>query len=364
MARTDAGPAPHSRSDATVTIGLLQDGDRSALNEFLEARSDSTVFHSLQWADVIRATYGHATRYWTAKAGGRIVGVFPVTVMEAPLLGRKYVAMAYQMHSGHPLADDEDTCLKLVRTAVEDATEGNGRYLEIRHFGESGMLEAAGLQKIDSGLCTTNVTLAGISLQGIRRNHRRGVRSAEEHGVVIEESSSLKDLRSFRDLYRRETRGLGAPQAGWRYFERLHELAQANLHVYLARIDGRVVGGMLTLGGRTIEFARRSAYSTPEALSKHVGTALYWSAIEASAARGCREFSCGLSWTGDPGLIHWKEGWSGVTRPVYLYVHPIRSPAPAPGGYFEGYGMAKALWRRMPLAVVDVIGHQVTRWIG
>lgn len=353
-----------TRPPAPVTIGLLEAGDRPALSSFLDARSDSTVFHSVEWTDVIRATYGHETRYWIAKAGARVVGVFPVTVMRAPFLGRKYVAMGYQMHSGHPLAEDDEVAATLVRNALADAIEGGGRYFEVRHYGDSAVLESAGLQRIDSGLCTTNVALDGIDLQRIRRNHRRGVRSAGEQGVVIEQSNSLDDLRSFRKLYRLESRSIGAPQAGWHYFERLHALASGMLRVYLARVDGDVIGGMLTLGGRNFEFARRSAYSSPDALSRHVGTALYWSAIEAAAKRGCAEFSCGLSWTGDRGLIHWKEGWSGTTRPVYLHVHPIRSRPPVQGDYFEGFGMARAVWKRLPLAVADVIGHQVTRWIG
>jgi len=63
-------------------------------------------------------------------------------------------------------------------------------------------------------------------------------------------------------------------------------------------------------------------------------------------------------------LIHYKEGWQGTTCPVYLYIYPLRSKPSVPGNYFEGFSLAKAVWRRSPLAVVDQVGRWVTRWVG
>jgi hypothetical protein len=85
--------------------------------------------------------------------------------------------------------------------------------------------------------------------------------------------------------------------------------------------------------------------------------------MQDAAARGCREFDLGVSWIGNRGLIDFKEGWTGVTRPVRAYVLPVKSKPPPPGSYFEGYRLAKALWRRLPLPIVDRLGHQITRWV-
>jgi len=347
----------------STVVRRLEPADRPALETFLGTQPDATVFHRPEWHDVIRATYGHECDYWLAFCNDSIVAVFPVVHVRMPLLGAKMVAMAYQMYSGVPVGR-QDAFVPLVKAAAGRAREAGVNYLEIRHHSASPWLEPLGFQPVDSGLCTSHIAIADASLKNIRRNHRRNVRSAHDAGLVVSQSASIEDLRLFRDLYVREGRAVGTPQAGWKFFERLHAVARPYYRLYLARVGDRTIGAMLVLRDRLTAFARNSAYSTVEALSLHAGAALYWAAISDASESGCTGFNCGLSWVGDRGLIHWKEGWGGETRPVHLYTLPIRSAAPAPGGYFEGYRLAKAVWRRLPLPVVDIVGHAVTRWIG
>lgn len=337
--------------------------DLPAVEAFLQTQEDATVFHRPEWHEVIRATYGHECDYWTAWRGDCVSGVFPVVSVRAPLLGGKMVAMAYQMHSGLPIGDAASS-VALVEACAANAHRARSRYVEIRHHQPAPWLEELGFRRIESGLCTTIVPLEGIELGRIRRNHRRSVRSAEEQGLGVSATESLADLRTFNDLYRREARSLGSPVAGWSFFENLRRLAAPCYRLFLARRSGRVIAGLLTVGDDRLTFARLAAYSTPEAMSLRAGAALYWAAISNAAERGCRALSCGLSWIRDEGLIHWKEGWGGTTQPVYMHALEINSAVPAPGGYFEGYGLAKSIWKRLPLPVVDRIGHAVTRWVG
>ncbi|HSA54617.1 MAG TPA: GNAT family N-acetyltransferase, partial [Gemmatimonadaceae bacterium] len=330
----------------------MKPADVPALESLLRDSTDSTVFHRPEWHEAIRATYGHSCDYWLAFRGGRVEGAFPVVHMRVPFLGAKMVAMTYQMHSGHPIGRPE-THAALVEAAVARARTCGVRHLEIRHTEPIPWLETLGFRRLESGLCTSSMGLDGVSFATVRRNHRRSVRSAEQQGLTVEVSDSLDDLRAFWRLYRQEGRSLGAPQAGWGFYESMHRVAPACYRLFLARVAGRVVGGLFTLGDGNMAFARNAAYSSAEALATHAGAALYWHAIADATARGVRCFNCGLSWERDQGLIHWKEGWGAVTRPVHLYALPVREMPPAPGGYFEGYRAAKAVWRRMPLALAD-----------
>ena len=124
------------------------------------------------------------------------------------------------------------------------------------------------------------------------------------------------------------------------------------------------LGSSLVLYRGSATISRCSAHSTAEALKLNAGPALWWRALTDAAEAGCREFNCGITWVGDPGLIKWKEGWGGTSRAVHIYVKPITARAPAAGGYFEGFRLAKTIWKRMPLPVVDRLGQGVTRWIG
>ncbi|MCA9968982.1 MAG: GNAT family N-acetyltransferase, partial [Anaerolineales bacterium] len=331
--------------------------------------ADTTVFHLPAWHAVIAATYGHRCDYWLARRGDAIAGVFPVTTMRLPgpaarLRPPKLLAMPYQLYSGLPVAADEAVQTALVRHALVAAKQQRASYLEIRHHAPAPFLEALGFVPVESGLVTTAVPLPNISLKSIRRNHRRNIKKSQDAGLTVTQGETLADLRLFRRLYQLESRALGAPQAGWRFYQALHDLARDHYRLFLAWQDGRCIAGMLTLDDGRTRFARLAAYSSPEAQALNASHALYWAAIADGAARGCTAYNCGISWVGDEGLIHWKEGWNGRSHPVHLYVYPLRGQPPAPGGYFEGFQLAKAVWRRLPLPLADWLGQQVTTWVG
>jgi hypothetical protein len=349
---------------STVAVRLLEPGDVPALDAFLCGTDEATVFHRPEWHEVVRRTYGHHCDYWTAWNGQTLVGVMPAVHMRAPLLGSKVVAMPYQMHSGMPLTSDESVAAALVGACVNRAQELRAKYVEIRHHDASTVLERAGFVSSLSGLVTTSIPLEGLELTRAEHGHRQRVRKAAKQGVEIVQSENIEDLRTFRRMYLETGRAMGAPQAGWPLFQHLHELARSWLRLYLARFEGRIVGGLLLMADNHIMFSRCSAHSSSEALKLNAGPALWWRALTDAAAAGVREFNCGISWVGDPGLIKWKEGWGGPSRPVHVYVKPITAAAPAAGGYFEGFNLAKTLWKKLPLPVVDQVGQRVTRWIG
>jgi hypothetical protein len=351
---------------AEVTVERLLQTDSAALEIYLRENADATVFHTWEWRQVIEATYGHRHDYWASWSESRITGFFPVVTMRLPLLGTKMVSMPYQYYGGLPLASPGDTGVlgELIGRAIGEASDAGADYLEIRSRAPAPFLEEMGFAPMDSQLVTTTTPLTRLDFKQIRRNHQRGVRRAREHGVSITEGKTLEELKMFRRLYLIEGRRLGAPQAGWSFFENLHRLARTRYRLLLAWASNVCLGGLLTLDDGRTAFARCGAYSSPAALKLHAGSALRWRAMSDAAQRGCRFFNHGVSWRGDAGLIHYKEGWQGTTCPVHLYIYPLRSKPSAPGNYFEGFAMAKAIWRRSPLAVVDRVGGWVTRWVG
>jgi hypothetical protein len=347
-----------------LTIERVGEQGADALREFLRRSADTVIFHTPEWHAVVRATYGHMCDYWVARDGAAIVGVFPVVAMRHPLLGTKMVAMPYQYYCGVPIAADTRVQIELVQHAIARAREAGARYLEIRHHAAAPFLEGLGFVALDSQLVTTTAPLEGLTLKQIFRGHRQVVGYALKRGVRIVEGQELADLQAFRALYRAEGRQQGSPQAGWRYFENLHRHVRAHSRLLLAVASDQCLGGLLTLDdGRTV-FLRSTACNTPAARKLHVSKALMWRAMADAAARGCRQFNFGISWSGNRGLIAFKEGWNGSTLPVHVYIYPIRSRPPAPGRYFESFGLAKAMWRHLPLPVLDRLGHHVTRWVG
>lgn len=352
-------PASFARSPQ---IELLSRADSAGVAQFLRGNAAATVFHRPEWHELIERTYGHACDYWGVRDGDKISGVFPVTSVRHPVMGAKAVAMPYQFDSGMPLAS-EPIQMELVRHAVERARSTKAQYLEIRHSAPVPWLETLGFVSQDSGLVTTEVRLPGLHFQQIREGHRRNIRHAERHGVRVTEEPSLEALRRFYRMHLVESRANANPQAGWNFYENLHRMQPAVYRLLLAHTPGGCIGGLLTIESETTVFARYGVSSSPEARKLYVGKALLWRAIADAVQRGHQTFNLGISWHGDAGLIHSKEGWTGTTRRVHVYVLRIRSMPPSPGAYFEGFGLAKTVWRRLPLPLIDPLGRFVTRWV-
>jgi len=361
---TGVAPGRAYTDTTSIEIRELAGQDLEPLAGWLSTRSDASAFQDPSWHEVVRRAYGHETRYWAARRAGTLEGAFAATRVRVPLLGSKYIGLPYQMHSGAPVSSSVDVQVELVRACIDEARSEGAAYIEIRHFEAMPYLERLGFQSVDSALVTTVIPLEGLELTRAAHGHRQRVRKAGRSGVEITEASSLAEWRLFRRMYLETGRGMGAPQAGWSFFAGMRELMGDQSRLYMALYEGRTIGGFLVFGDERGVFARCSAHSTPEALSLNVGQALWWRALTDAADAGCSEFNCGITWTGDSGLVKWKEGWGGTSRPVHTYVLPLASAAPSAGGYFEGYGLAKAVWKRLPLPVVDVLGRAVTRWIG
>jgi len=351
-------------ADEAPVIGRLTPDQEPALMEFLAGHHEATVFHEPWWFRVLNETYGHRCDYWIAREEGKICGVFPVVTLRVPVLGAKMVALPYQYHCGAPLATSDVAFKALVEQAKRTARETGADYVEVRSFREMRALEVLGFTAIDTQLSKTIVPLQGLDIMSLREGHRKELKKALASGVRIEGDSTLSGLNAFWKLYRLDGRELGGPRAGWRYFSSLYHHAGDRYRLWLAREGSDCIGGLVTLDDGAMLFARNGAYSSPRAKAVRLGRALIWHSMIDAASRGCSSYDLGVSWVEDKGLIEFKEGWHGVTRPVRAYVLSIKSGAPQAGRYFEGYRLAKAVWRKLPIAVVDRLGHQITRWIG
>jgi hypothetical protein len=346
-----------------LEVARLARGEESELREFLSACQESTFYHWPEWHAVVKEAYGHACEYWVARRGGRLIGAFPVSVVSRPGLGTKLVAIPYQLESGGPLGESDVVRRALVEGALESGRAMGARYLEVRGDSPLPWLEALGFVPIESHAVVTHVALADLDHRSFRRSRRQEVRQARDAGIVITEAERPEDLAAFRRLHLREDRAHGTPQLSRRFFEGLYAGRGRFARLYLARLDGRRLGGLLMLDDGRTGLGRYITRGTDEARRLRSDKALLWRVLFDASERGCRRFSLGSSWRSDPGVIWYKESWNGTSRPIYRYAAPIRSGVPAAVDYGEGFQLARAVWRRLPLPVVDLAGSWITQWV-
>lgn len=346
----------------SITMTTTPDPDVAA---FLDTHEAATIFHSQAWAAVLSRSYGHLTRFFVARRGSTIAGVFVVVCQRMWPMGEKWVALPYQFHGGMPVTDDPSIAAVLIQTAVQAARDAGARYLEVRDTLSGEKPEAGDLVPVESGLQVTDIDLRTYDPARIRYTTRAEVRYAAEKGVIVEHVAPDEGFRAFLPPYLRDMRDLGTPQAGLRFFEALVKEMPEHVHIAVARLAGDIIGSLLVLGDRRTAFLRGTTGTRTQRGREHfVGKALTYAAIAAARDRGVSRFHFGITWEKDAGLSAYKSAWRGVTQPVRLYVAPLRGAPPSPGDYFGGFQLARTIWKRLPLAIAGPVGHRVTQWIG
>jgi predicted N-acyltransferase len=272
--------------------------------------------------------------------------------------------LPYDIGSGGALAADAMVEQALVKHAMALARELNVDYLELRHGSGRPALAALGLRTQEPVLISDMTLESEKAVQAkIASDHRKAVRKAATRGVSVRLAESAADYKAFYDVYLRVFRDFGTPPYHERYFTALWERVHpgGGVCLILAEHEGRCVGG-LTMFCWQHALVSKFAACLPEAVPLRAYAALYWRAIEFGLANGYRRLSWGTSSRDQAGLIEFKERWGATTQPVVLYDFDVRGKAPDIASYYDSGGVARKVWRKLPLGLTRAGGAVLNRW--
>jgi FemAB-related protein (PEP-CTERM system-associated) len=345
-------------------VDLLRDADAPAWTDFVAAHPAATLYHTLQWRDVVQEVFGHRPLYLTCTTEGALSGVLPLFEIRLPLLGAKLVSLPYDVGSGGALAADAAAERALGAHAIELARQRGARYLEIRCQSPRAALEELGMIRSEPVLIS-EMRLDGEAQvrQRVASDHRKAVRKAETRGVTVREATTLDDFTAFYQVYLRVFRDFGTPPYGPTYFPTLWRRLYPSgaVRLLLAFHGGQCVGGLLLFcWGRNL--VSKFAACVPEAVPLRAYALLYWRAICLGLEEGYQKLNWGTSSRSQEGLIEFKERWGAQSGPVQVYALPLRGRAPALERYYDSEGLAQRLWRRLPLWTTPLLGQPLNRW--
>jgi lipid II:glycine glycyltransferase (peptidoglycan interpeptide bridge formation enzyme) len=197
----------------------------------------------------------------------------------------------------------------------------------------------------------------------VSSDNRQSVRKAEKRGVTVRDAKGLPDYEAFYRVYTRAFRDFGTPPYGRRYFPAVHRLLhdQRLVRLFMAEAEGRVVGGLLLFcwGGY---YVSKFAAVLPDAVPLRAFAALYARAINCAVEEGARRLSWGTSSASQAGLIEFKERWGARSHPASVYCLPLRKVPPPLERYYDDSGLARRVWRRLPLGATVALGGLLNRW--
>jgi hypothetical protein len=197
----------------------------------------------------------------------------------------------------------------------------------------------------------------------VSSDNRQSIRKAAKRGVAVREANRVEEYEAFDRIYLEAFRAFGTPPYGARYFPALWRRlgSDRSVRLLLATMKDRIVGGLILFAWRK-NWVSKFAACAPAAVPARAYAALYGAAIDQAVAEGAARLSWGSSAPHQRGLVEFKERWGAVTYPAVLYSLPIRGRVPSLAAYYEEGGLARTVWRRLPIPITRALGGVLNRW--
>ena len=323
----------------------------------------ASVFHTREWLEALRRTYGYApVAFTTSPPTGRLSNSIVFCEIRSWLTGRRIVSLPFADHCQPLIEDpaDQDAITAHVRRAVDS---GAWKYAEFRPL-TSSLPEQRGIGRA-SAFCFHSIDLHPALDVLLQRCHKdsiqRKIHRAEREALHCETGASESHLRAFYSLLLLTRRRHRVPPQPIGWFRNLLECMGDRLRICLASKDGRPVAGIVLLQHRDTLVYK---YGASDARFHSLGAMpfLFWSAIRDAKAAGIRQLDLGRSDSDNAGLITFKDRL-GADRSTLTYV---RYPAPPDvnAGPSPHVQMAKRVLARLPDRLLAATGRLLYRHVG
>jgi serine/alanine adding enzyme len=349
--------APGRGNPNGVAVTALGDADAADWRAFVSAAPRAELYHDYRWRAVIEKVFGHECVYLAARDGsGRIRGVLPLVHLKSRLFGNFFVSMPYFNYGG-VLADDPEVRSALLDAAAARARELGASHVELRHRAEVDVDWPARDDKV--AMLLELPPSEDALWRSFSSKLRSQVRRPEKAGALCK-SGGEELLGDFYSVFAQNMRDLGTPVYSRSLFAEILAAFPDEARVFVVFLAGKPsAAGFCLHQGSTMQIPWAS--SLREANREGVNMLLYWSVLRGALAAGCRAFDFGRS-SKDSGTYRFKEQWGA--RPQQLLWHYWLAAGGAPPRMNPDnpkYGLAIALWKRLPLPVANFLGPRIVK---
>lgn len=341
-----------------LRIRALAESDCVAWDAFVQAAPDATFFHLTKWRDLIVRHHRHRAHYLYAERGGQIVAILPLIEMRSAIFGHSLSSLPFAVYGGIVGQDVEG------RKALEDHAADLARKLGVAHLEYRNVTTRHAEWPRQDLYVTFRKELAPddeANLLAIPRKQRAMVRKGINAGLV---SSQDTDVDRFFAVYADNVRRHGTPALSKAWFQALQEAFGDDCEVTtVCDGTGRALSSVLSFYFRD-EVLPYYAGDIAQARDFAANDFKYWELMRRATGKGCRIFDYGRSKVGT-GPYSFKKNWGFEPAPLsYEYVLLKRDSIPQNNPMNPKYRAFIAMWKRLPLAVTNVLGPRIVRSLG
>ncbi len=335
------------------------------IEDFLKTSTEAGVYHTPEWRDALIATYGYEPVYLGSAEKGELRALFPLMLVDSWLTGRRLVSLPFSNVCG-PVGDPAETA-PLIEEAIEIFKERGARALEIRtqpSIREVRDERFKGVSYFITSIVRLDPDPDRVWKSFKDRNVRTEVRQAMKKGVETRAGESEEDLKRFYDLFAASRLRHGVPCQPYKFFLNLRRhMAPKYLDLILATVEGRVVGGLITLGlGKTL----CAAYigSDYAYRSRRVHQLMFWKAMEMGCHRGFEAFDFLRTPKSSESLRYFKTRWGAYEEDLNYLYHPEVAGTASTVEDSAKYALMTGVLKRSPLFVGKLLGRLLYRHLG
>jgi FemAB-related protein (PEP-CTERM system-associated) len=348
--------APPHGAGVNASITVSDQVSESEWDDFVRQHPEGTIDHRWRWRDIVSDVFGHGTTYLAARRGTRLVGLLPLVLFRSRLFGRSVVSMPF-LNYGGVLSIDSEATDALIDRARAVAQEFGASHIELRHVTKQAAELPCRQHKLQ---LTRSIPATSDELWSLLdRKVRNQVRKAQKDGLYSEVGGA-ELVDDFFAVFATNMRDLGTPVYTKRLFSETVRLFPQDARVSVVR-SGRIpVAAGITLrheGTVLVPWAsslRQYRQHCPNML-------LYWTLLETCIRDEARIFDFGRSTPGS-GPHQFKTQWGAQERPLqWEYVLLTRQSAPEHGPTTPAFARLIAAWKRMPVALANVLGPHIVR---
>lgn len=333
-----------------INVSLLSPSDEPSWQTYLNSYPDATIYHTLEWRDIIHYEYGFETLYLLAKEGGKVVGILPMFLVKN-LRGRRLVSLPFSIYGG-PLGDTGEVVSVLIEKSIELVRNGTASSLEIRPHKAIG--DNIGLVSSEWGIGTNIDLTVGIDALWKGLTDRNDVNRAIRKGLNFRISDS-EGIEGFYRLQLMTRKRFGLPTPTLKYYKSFFEKMPGMVKLALVENgNSPVAGGIFFSHKKTVLYVLGA--SDHRCLSSRPNDLLIWEMIKWGSENGYKTLDLGVVPTAYKGLISFKTKWGGGHSVVSKYIYPsLPSKVGSEGSTF---------FKVMPIGIAKVIGPKAIRLLG
>ena len=339
-------------------IHVDESRDLSRWEDFVASHSQATNYHQIGWKTVIEKSFGHSTRYLMAMNDGEVAGILPLAILKSRLFGRSVVSLPF-LNYGGLLAGDTEAEKELVSAASQFAIDEGSASVELRHCVAHGLGLVPKQHKVSMLLPLASDT--DTQWKQLDAKVRNQIRKAGKSGLTAQ-IGGKELLDDFYAMFARNMRDLGTPVYGRVFFETILNVFPLQTRIFVVKSQEiPVAAGLSSIFNEAMEIPWAGSLIEYRSLCPNM--LMYWEAIQFGIQQGMKIFDFGRSTPGE-GTYRFKTQWGAKASPlVWEYWMKDGGPLPNISPTNAKFALAIKLWKKLPLAVANVLGPPIVRSI-